>query len=491
VTTHFGSAGSDTAVEGPGRSFSGPDRAQHWRRRWSGLVVITDVALIFLSTLVSILVGLTGVREVDRARLLCGAGLALLLLLALPLSHAWDDRVLGSGAEEFKRLGRALLATATILAMVGLLFMVESVRAWVFGIVPIVGALLLVARFALRKGLHRRRSAGRCMLDVLVIGDHGSIEDLAVRTDRDPHFGWRVAGACTPDGRGHDGHDSIRNVPVVGDLDAAASAARAFDLVAVARAPGWGPARLQRLAWQLEGTDTELAVDPGLMEIAGPRMHISPVDGLPLLRLSKPRFTGTSRLLKSTLDRGIAAVLLVLGFPVFLAVAIAIKIEDSGPVLFAQERVGTRGKTFRMFKFRSMCVDAEAKLDGLRSSNEGAGPLFKIARDPRITRVGEVLRKYSLDELPQLLNVLVGSMSLVGPRPPLPREVATYADDAQRRLLVRPGMTGLWQVSGRSALSWEETVRLDLRYVENWSLAMDLAILWKTFGAVVRSRGAY
>jgi exopolysaccharide biosynthesis polyprenyl glycosylphosphotransferase len=218
-------------------------------------------------------------------------------------------------------------------------------------------------------------------------------------------------------------------------------------------------------------------------------MHITPVDGLPLLRLSKPRFTGVSRALKAAMDRSVAGFLLLLIAPVFIAVAIAVR-ADGGPVFFKQERVGSNGRTFRMVKFRSMVVDAEARLAELAEANEGAGPLFKMTHDPRITKIGTLLRKYSLDELPQLLNVVGGSMSLVGPRPPLPAEVATYEDAARRRLLVRPGMTGLWQVSGRSNLSWEESVRLDLRYVENWSMALDFTILWKTVGAVIKSRGA-
>jgi lipopolysaccharide/colanic/teichoic acid biosynthesis glycosyltransferase len=190
------------------------------------------------------------------------------------------------------------------------------------------------------------------------------------------------------------------------------------------------------------------------------------------------------------MDRSVAALLLLLTLPVLVVVAIAVR-RDGGPAFFLQERVGANGRTFRVVKFRSMCTDAEARLAELRSLNEGAGPLFKMTSDPRVTRVGALLRKYSIDELPQLLNVVNGTMSLVGPRPPLPSEVATYAEDARRRLLVRPGMTGLWQVSGRSSLSWEESVRLDLRYVENWSLAVDLMILWKTVGTVVRPRGAY
>jgi exopolysaccharide biosynthesis polyprenyl glycosylphosphotransferase len=263
-----------------------------------------------------------------------------------------------------------------------------------------------------------------------------------------------------------------------------------YRVVAVSSAPGWGPRRLHELSWQLEGSNIELAVNPGLMEIAGPRLHITPVDGLPLVRLTEPRFTGGKRLLKNVIDRVGAAIGILIGAPLLIAIAIAVR-TDGGPALYRQERVGVGGRKFRMIKFRSMRVGADRELALIASRNEGDGPLFKMRRDPRVTRVGAILRRYSLDELPQLFNVLTGSMSLVGPRPPLPREVESYGDDARRRLLVPPGMTGLWQVSGRSELSWEETVRLDLRYVENWSVTLDVLILWKTVNAVICGRGAY
>lgn len=472
-----------------------PDRTrvERWRLKYALMVVLTDMTIITVCVLVAVVLGLEGTAAADRARVVSGVLAAVLLPVCFALGRAWDSRILGVGTEETKRLVRGVVTSVVLLGLGGLAFMVDSVRPWVFGIVPMTGALCLAGRFVLRKWLHRQRVNGRCTLSVLAVGDEQTVTDLVQRTHRDPYFGWRVEGVCTPTGRGTDGADSIAGVPVVGDLDTVGIAAHrsGYDVVTVSQAAGWGPTRLHQLAWQLEGTDTDLAVDPGLMEIAGPRLHITPVDGMPLLRLSKPRFTGGGRLLKAGLERPIAAVLLLLTLPVFVGVAVAIWCSDRGPVFFRQERVGARGRTFHMIKFRSMCRDAEGRRVGLVSADEGAGPMFKLRHDPRVTRVGRVLRKYSLDELPQLLNVLHGSMSLVGPRPPLPSEVVTYAEDAQRRLLVRPGMTGLWQVSGRSTLSWEETVRLDLRYVENWSISLDLIILWKTVGAVVRNRGAY
>jgi exopolysaccharide biosynthesis polyprenyl glycosylphosphotransferase len=473
-----------------GTSYGAPPA--RWQRRFAKLVVATDLVIVVVTTTIAVLAGLVGAEAADRARIVCGLIAAALLVGTLPLCRAWDRRVLGNGSAEFKGLGRAVVGAAVLLALGGLALMVDSVRIWVFLIVPLIGVLLVLGRFGLRKWLHHQRGKGRCQHLVLAVGSPESVADMVRRTRRDPHFGWRVTGACTPTGRGPEDSDTVEGIPVVGDLDSVNTAVRAkgYGVVSVSPAAGWGPARLHRLAWQLEGTDAELAVDPGLMEIAGPRMHITPVDGLPLLRLSKPRFTGVSRALKAAMDRSVAGFLLLLIAPVFIAVAIAVR-ADGGPVFFKQERVGSNGRTFRMVKFRSMVVDAEARLAELAEANEGAGPLFKMTHDPRITKIGTLLRKYSLDELPQLLNVVGGSMSLVGPRPPLPAEVATYEDAARRRLLVRPGMTGLWQVSGRSNLSWEESVRLDLRYVENWSMALDFTILWKTVGAVIKSRGAY
>ncbi|OLM31325.1 Undecaprenyl-phosphate galactosephosphotransferase [Pseudonocardia sp. Ae717_Ps2] len=249
-------------------------------------------------------------------------------------------------------------------------------------------------------------------------------------------------------------------------------------------------ARLRRLAWDLEDAGADLIVDPGLMEIAGPRLHVRPVDGFPLLALSRPKLGGVRQVVKTSMDVLGALALLVLVAPVLLLIAVLIR-SDGGPVFFRQRRVGLGGTEFQMIKFRSMVPAAEDRLVELAASDTGAGPLFKMRSDPRVTRVGRVLRRYSLDELPQLFNVLSGSMSLVGPRPPLPAEVATYGPEAARKFLVKPGMTGLWQVSGRSDLSWEESVRLDLRYVENWSLTGDLVILWKTLHAVLGSHGAY
>lgn len=465
-----------------------------WERRFALVVASVDVAAVLLTAALGVILGwgdaaAAGSRTVS---VVLGLLVTALTLGCLMVARAWDPRILGHGSEELSRLFRAFFTAAVVLGLAGLALQLPVVRPWVFLLLPLAGSISLAGRFATRKWLHRRRATGLFTHPTLVVASVESAVELISRTRRDMHAGWSVTGVCTPTGAGVEGGTHVMDVPVVGDLDSVADIASSgsYRVVAFGRTPGWSAPRLHQLAWDLEDTGTDLVVDPGLMESAGPRLHLTPVDGFPLIRLTHPVFEGFARVAKRVVDRVGAAVLLVLTLPVLIVVACAVR-TDGGPVLFRQVRVGLHGQSFQMIKFRSMVVNAESLKAGLQNANNGAGPLFKMRRDPRVTRVGAVLRRYSLDELPQLLNVLGGSMSLVGPRPPLPEEAATYERAAKRRLLVRPGMTGLWQVEGRSDLSWEESVRLDLRYVENWSLAMDALIIWKTAGAVVRGRGGY
>ena len=455
--------------------------------------IVSDVVAIGIVVVVGYLLGL-GKDLPKLGDVAPGVGIvaALLMLVGLVTCRAWDPRVLGQGAEEFSRVIRAVVTSAVALGLLGLAIQATAPRPWVFGLMPAAGVLAVAFRLGLRRQLHRRRDKGQCALSVLVVGEADSAADLIHRTRRDSRRGWVVAGVCTPTGRAAEGGVDILGVPVIGDLDAVAEVVTSvgFRVVAICPTPGWTPRRLHQLAWDLEDHPAELVVDPGLMEIAGPRLHVDPVDGLPLLRLTRPTFTGVPWIMKHAVDRLGSTLLLVLILPLLLVIAVAVKM-DGGPILFRQTRVGRHGHEFLMLKFRSMVVDAESRLADLVAANDGAGPLFKMKADPRVTRVGAVLRRYSLDELPQLFNVAAGTMSLVGPRPPLPKEVARYGSDARRKLMVKPGLTGLWQISGRSDLSWEQSVRLDLRYVENWNLALDGQILWKTIGAVAKSRGAY
>ncbi|WP_018331976.1 sugar transferase [Actinomycetospora chiangmaiensis] len=496
MSTDIGTAGSrqQADIQAPrsprGAPAGGPARTRTWRTILLRAVLAADLGIVLGAAAVATALGV-GTRSWDAepaAVSSCiGAGIALTLMAAM---RCWDPQTVGQGAEEFNRLVRAFVGASLVLALLGYLLKADGLRPWVIGVLPVTGLAVLAGRYLIRRVLHTARREDLCMSSVLVVGTEQGISDLVARTLRVPHHGWAVVAACTSTGLADGG--AVRGIPVVGDLDGVARqvAELGIDVVAVAPTPGWTPKRLQALAWELEGTGVDLVVDPGLMEIGGPRLHVAPVDGLPMLRLTEPRFDGVTRAVKAGADRLGAAALLFLLAPVFLTIAVLIK-RDGGPVFYRQERVGLSGRHFRMVKFRSMVVDADQMVAQLAASNEAAGPLFKMKRDPRITNVGSTLRRLSLDELPQLFNVLGGSMSLVGPRPPLAREVAEYETDARRKLLVRPGMTGLWQVSGRSDLTWEESVRLDLRYVENWSPALDINILWKTVGAVTRGRGAY
>lgn len=404
--------------------------------------------------------------------------------------RVWRPGVLGQGAEEFRRLARASFLTLVLLGLGCFAAGTVGTRIWAFTVIPAIAAVMLPTRYVLRRFLHNARGNGRCLHSVLVAGNAGTVVDLIARTREQPHVGWRVDAACVPTGtRPH----SVAGVPVLGGLAELPARVRDADyrVVAVTPDPYWTPDRLRRLAWSLEGTNAELVVAPGLMEVAGPRLHVSGVLGMPLLRVSAPAFTGVRRVVKGLVDVLGAALLLVMLSPLLLAVTLAVAVSDGGPVLYRQRRIGKDGAPFTLLKFRTMVTGAEGVPARLVGFNDGAGPLFKLRSDPRVTAVGSRLRRWSIDELPQLVNVLSGRMSLVGPRPPLPEETECYADDVRRRLLVKPGVTGLWQVSGRSDLSWEESVRLDLRYVEDWSLALDALILWKTVRAVVGGTGAY
>jgi exopolysaccharide biosynthesis polyprenyl glycosylphosphotransferase len=302
-----------------------------------------------------------------------------------------------------------------------------------------------------------------------------------------------IVAACVPPRDDHDSEPNLAGVPVLGRLADASRVVRMVgaDTVAVLACPEMDGTALRELAWQLEKTGTDLCVAPALLDVAGPRTTIRPVAGLPLIHVDHPELNGAKRLVKDVFDRILATLALLLLAPVYVVISILVKTTSPGPVLFQQTRVGKDGEEFRMLKFRTMVRDAERHKESLAERNESDGLLFKMKSDPRITHVGSLLRRYSLDEFPQLINVMLGEMSLVGPRPPLPEEAARYGQVVRRRLVVKPGMTGLWQISGRSDLAWDESVRLDLRYVENWSLALDLLILWKTVAAVIRGSGAY
>ena len=464
-------------------------RRRSWQRRYAHGLVATDI-------LAAVAAGFGAyVWRFSEGQLpyLTGSLLApVLWVTALALSGAYEARVIGLGSEEFQRIFRAFVGLTAAIGFVSYALKADVARGYIVVALPLATVLSFLGHYAARKRLHHRRASGRSVHRVIAVGGETSVVDLAVQFRQERYCGLQVVGACLSAG---DGAQVVSlGIPLLGRLDDISHVVREVgaDTVAVAADASIGPARLRRLSWELEGSEIDLLVAPGLMEVAGPRLHIRPMTGLPMLHVEEPEFAGARRVLKGAVDRALAFVGLVLFSPVLLALAAAVRLTSAGPAIFKQVRIGQGGKEFTLWKFRSMYADAEERRAELSSRNERAeGLLFKIKDDPRVTPVGRWLRKFSLDELPQLVNVLQGKMSLVGPRPPLPEEVLLYEDEVRRRLLVKPGLTGLWQISGRSDLNWDESVRLDLRYVENWSFTLDLMILWKTVSTVLRGHGAY
>jgi exopolysaccharide biosynthesis polyprenyl glycosylphosphotransferase len=451
-------------------------------------IVIADFSVAIVAAIAA--VGVRFGTNANSRYLILSLILPLLWVVTVRIFGGYERRFLGTGSDEFRRVLNAGLSLTGALALISYAVNNELSRAYLVISMQVIVVLDLVIRLVLRKRLHRLRRAGLCMSTVVAVGHESAVGQLISELRREPHHGLEVVAVCLPS-------TSIANqvagVPVIGDLDEAANVVRKVEAgtVAVLPCPEMDGVKLRTLAWELEKTGTELCVAPALLDVAGPRTTVRPTAGLTLLHVDHPQLSGPRQVVKDLFDRTSAAFGLLVLSPLLLATAMAIRLSDPGPALFTQTRVGKGGEPFKIYKFRTMVVDAEARLAEIRAQNESDGVLFKMRRDPRITALGARLRKWSVDELPQLINVLRGEMSLVGPRPALPEEAAKYADHVRRRLVVKPGLTGMWQVNGRSDLSWDETVRLDLRYVENWSFVLDLQILWKTLSVIVHGSGAY
>jgi exopolysaccharide biosynthesis polyprenyl glycosylphosphotransferase len=477
----------------PASARSGRHPARHLSRyRLAVLAIDVGAAIIGAASALVIRFG-AAPRGADAQYLWGIAILPVLWLLAVATCRGYEPRFLASNREETRRVITAGLGLIAAISVISYALKAEVARGYVVTALPLCVILALAGRAVAQHRLRVLRQRGLCAQNVLVVGHEWSILDLVAELRVNTGSGLHVVGACLPGGRG-----SYRmaeaGIPAVGDLGGVVAAVTRLhaDVVAVTTCVEIGGPELRLLCWALEDLDVDVVVAPALIDVTGPRLHIRPLAGLPLLHVEKPELTGARRVVKGVFDRAVAAIALILSAPLLIAIGLAVRLTSPGPALFRQRRVGAHGDEFTMLKFRSMHLDAEARLASLRDLNHNAdGPLFKVRKDPRVTRVGRWLRRFSLDELPQLINVVKGDMSLVGPRPPLPPEVAQYPDDVWRRLLVKPGITGLWQVSGRSDLTWEESIRLDLRYVENWSLFYDFAILFKTAAAVLKGSGAY
>ncbi|MBH0022843.1 sugar transferase [Salinibacterium sp. SWN248] len=475
-----------------------PDSGVAWARAYqtrllisdAAIIVVTMIAAVFTRAVVDSTPGF--ISELPPIVWLGLGAIALVWILVLEAFHTRDWRIIGSGPNEYKRVITACMTAFGLLSVTVLVIEVgfpgkATVVTMALGVVG-----LLVSRWAWRRWLTTQRRYGHALSRVVVVGTRSEIDYVVSRIKGNLSTAFKLVGVLTdpeisaPRTAGAPHPYSFTPEEVV-----EAAADLGADAVIVAGDHGFGNDFIRNLAWRLEGTAAELILASCLANVAGPRIHFRPVEGLPLIHVEIPQFDGGKHVVKRGLDIAVSAIALIVLAPLFLLLALIIRAESPGGAFYSQVRVGRDLETFRMFKFRSMVSDADAKLAELQTENEGSGVLFKLKNDPRVTRVGRFIRKYSLDELPQIWNVLKGDMSLVGPRPPLPSEVRAYKGKVNRRLYIKPGLTGMWQINGRSDLNWEDSMRLDLYYVENWSVVGDLVIMWRTFKVLVKPVGAY
>ncbi|WP_245643626.1 sugar transferase [Sanguibacter suarezii] len=462
-------------------------------------IMVTDVIAVAVAVAVAYVLRF----DTDGVARVSGAFAPSYLVVSVVLFAAWtaalflgrthDHRLIGSGPTEYQRVWQASWRLGAVVAVVAYMLRMEIGRGYLGVAFPLGLTLVFLGRYSWRQWLHRQRAAGRFQSRALVVGHLRKAALMVEELKEAPNTGFGVIGACIPAGEAVGGEAG--GIEILGTMDDAASVALDYkaDIVVVVGSDNMTTEALRRLGWDLEGTGVEIALTMAIRDVAGPRVTMQPVNGLPLVYVDEPRFAGPKYALKSVMDWILALVILVMISPMLVVIAVFVKVTSRGPVFYQQERVGVGSKPFKMIKFRSMVADAHSRLDEVLAAEgiESVGLFYKPKNDARVTKVGRVLRKYSLDELPQLLNVLRGEMSLVGPRPQIDQEVAQYDRTANRRLLVNPGLTGLWQVSGRSDLSAEEGIRMDVFYAENWTLFGDLLILARTAKAMIAGEGAY
>jgi exopolysaccharide biosynthesis polyprenyl glycosylphosphotransferase len=478
-------------------------KARTWKHSYARRLFLTDLAVIGAAFFVSQLLWLdSGVVELAISNsdlswfrvtyTTVSVVLVILWMLFLDLFAARDHKNIGAGTTEYKRIADATIRLFGVLAIVAFITKADLGRGYFLTALPLGVLFLHFGRWMWRQWLRRQQIDGRYMSRTLLVGRRNTTVHVAESIQRDGSTGLFAVGAVTEGG--HTNEELISGVAVLGSF---ADVLRVIDeheveTVIVTAADDISPTDMRRLGWDLESRGVNLIVAPALTDVAGPRIHARPVAGLPLIHVDFPQFEGRKLVAKRIFDIIGSATLLVLSSPILIGSAIAVKAASPGPILYTQERIGLRGNPFGMLKFRSMVQGADDQLASLLDAQGTSDkPLFKVINDPRITPVGKFIRKYSFDEFPQLINVFLGQMSLVGPRPQRAAEVALYDDAAHRRLFMKPGMSGLWQISGRSKLSWEDAIRLDLYYVENWSMTGDLVILWRTFRAVASGDGAH
>ena len=407
-------------------------------------------------------------------------------MLVLVLRGAYDTRVLGVGSEEFKRVVSATATVFGAVAIVAFALKLDLSRGFVLITFAVGITLLLVVRWSLRAWLRHERRYGHFLHRTIVVGAEPMQGEIVDMLDRDPVAGFTVVDVIAEPAAAVD-EESLDHWL---DEVMARISLQDADTVAVAGSPALGHTVIQRLAWRLEGPRVDLLVAPAVGDVAGPRVTMRMAADLPLLHLDEPHLTGPKRAIKRSLDLVFGITLFLLFLPFMIVAAIGVKLSSRGPVFYVQQRVGRGGQIIRFPKFRTMYVGADKLRDEVIGVPDEA-ILDRYRRDPRITPFGRFLRRWSIDEMPQVVNVITGSMSLVGPRPVLLEEMPLLGDADHRRHLTKPGLTGLWQVSGRKTVDWEERMRLDLDYVEHWSPALDLVIVAKTVKAIIVGDGAY
>jgi len=467
-------------------------RTSYARRLWvSDLIVLVAVAFGTQIAWFGLGSAQVSIREDSRLSVVSYWLFSGLLVVAwmwsLSLIDSRSDRTIGTGSTEYIRIISVSIRLFGIIAILAFLLRVDVARGYLLISFPLGILVLLLERWLWRKWLVSKRARGQYSARVVLVGSASSVAQISEALNRSPSAGYRVVGACVPMG---DPGTIVQgtDIPIVGTVQSVSLALASVhaDTVVISSTDELSPSVVKRISWELEAGRQHLVLAPSIVDVVGPRIQTRPVAGLPLIHVETPRYSKGQHLAKRGLDFLLAVIGIVLFSPIMAVIALGIRARTGGTVLFRQMRVGLDGREFRLLKFRTMVENAEDLLYDLEPQRDaGNEVLFKMIVDPRVTGPGRFLRRYSLDELPQLFNVLTGSMSLVGPRPSLPREVERYADHVHRRFMVKPGITGLWQISGRSALSWEESVRLDLSYVENWTLIGDIVILFKTAKAAL------
>jgi exopolysaccharide biosynthesis polyprenyl glycosylphosphotransferase len=460
-------------------------KEENWKKFLQNKIIIIDFIVLFISIFVILFLRfpeiLKGeIKNYEIRNIIVAFLVYILWLFFLSLNGSRDLKILGFGADEYKRLTSSTLLSFTSIAFISYIFKLEISRAFVLLVFPIGLFSLFLSRRILRKNLLKDRLQGKYLSKVLLVISK-DVDPVEARLNLAQHAGFKIILKFQI--------NSKKDLDVKKIISEAQ--ANQCDKIIIGQSASITAEELRILGWALEKTNIDLVVAPAVTEIAGPRLKVSNVEGLPLLHLEQPSFSGFARFIKRMLDVSLTILGLILISPILIIISILIKTFDSGSIFYKQKRIGQNNKEFIVYKFRTMHEGShelrEKAMEGINKDPR----LSKNPQDPRITKPGLFLRRWSIDEIPQLINVLKGEMSLVGPRPPLVEEVTKYEHSEKRRLLVKPGLTGLWQVSGRSELDWEDAVRLDLYYIENWSLTLDLLIIIRTFAAVLRGEGAY